>query len=283
MPNFKRNEKNRQLMNKFSLSILLIFIINISNGQECQIPNLLDKEIFEASNNEKFVEEDFYRINNLLFEYEAKDSLKNLNKCSSYFKNIEKLFNSETTEKRVLAYRLIGVANDSTFNNELIHRINSNESSLLKTWSTTALMANNCGKASDDLFVLFSSFPKGLPVDILINMYIKYDTNAVKKTCWKFIDSENKNQQILAIQCLANFEKDEKLQAKLIEFLNSWDNNSKGWVISSISMQKMENLKPILEKYSEVEDLKDVIIRALENSPTKTDNKFAKQLEKKKN
>ena len=82
-----------------------------------------------------------------------------------------------------------------------------------------------------------------MPVDILINMYIKYDTNAVKKTCWKFIDSDNKNQQILAIQCLANFEKDEKLQAKLIEFLNSWDNNSKGWVISSISMQKMENLK----------------------------------------
>ena len=144
-------------------------------------------------------------------------------------------------------------------------------------------MANNCGKASDDLFVLFSSFPKGLPVDILINMYIKYDTNAVKKTCWKFIDSENRNQQIMAIQCLANFEKDEKLQAKLIEFLNSWDNNSKGWVISSISMQKMENLKPILEKYSEVENLKNVIIGALENSPTKTDKKFAKQLEKKKN
>ena len=76
---------------------------------------------------------------------------------------------------------------------------------------------------------------------------------------------------------------DEKLQAKLIEFLNSWDNNSKGWVISSISMQKMENLKPILEKYSEVENLKNVIIGALENSPTKTDKKFAKQLEKKKN
>jgi hypothetical protein len=270
-------------MNKFLLSILLILIINISNAQVCQIPNLLNKEIIEASNNEKFVEDDFYRINTLLFEYEAIDSLINLNKCTSYSKNIEQLFNSETKEKRALAYRLISVANDSTFNNELINRINSKESSLLKTWSTTALMANNCGKASDDLFVLFSSFPEGLPVDILINMYIQYDTNAVKKTCWKFIDSESKNHQILAIQCLANFEKDYKLQSKLIEFLNSWDDNSKGWVISSISMQKMENLKPILEKYSEVEILKEVIIRALENSPTKTDNKFAKQLDKRKN
>jgi hypothetical protein len=269
-------------MNKFSISILLILLFNVSHGQECQIPNLLDREIFEAANDDHFLEEDFYRINNLLFEYDAKDSLKNLNTCSSYSKNIEKLFYSETSEKRVLAYRLIGVAKDSSFNNELINRINSNESSLLKTWSTTALMANNCGKASDELFVLFSSFPIGLPVDILISMYIKYDTNSVKKTCWKFIDSENKNQQILAIQCLANFEKDEKLQVKLIEFLNTWDNNYKGWVISAISMQKMENLKPILEKYRKEEDLKDVILRALENSPTKTDNKFAKKLENEK-
>ncbi len=208
-------------MKNFSLSILMILTINFSNTQECQIPKLLDSEIIESSNNEKFVEKDFYRINNLLFEYQVKDSLKSLKKCNSYSKNIENLFNSETTEKRVLAYRLIGIAKDSTFNSELINRINSKESSLLKTWSTTALMENNCTKASDDLFKLFSSFPEGLPVDILINMFIKYNPNAVKKTCWKFIDSEIKNQQILAIQCLASYEKNEKLQAKLIDFLNT--------------------------------------------------------------
>lgn len=270
-------------MKNILLSILLILIINIANGQECQIPKLLDKEIIESSTNKKFVQKDFYRINSLLFEYEAKDSLKSLKRCTTYSKNIENFFNSERTEKRVFAYRLIGVAKDSTFNNELINRINSKESSLLKTWSTTALMENNCSKASDDLFKLFSSFPEGLPVDILINMFIKYDTNAVKKTCWKFIDSKIKDQQILAIQCLASYEKDEKLQAKLIDFLNTWDNTSRGWVIASISMQKMENLKPLLEKYSETANLKNVIIRALENSPTENDKKFAQQLERKKN
>lgn len=270
-------------MKKFIIITICNLIFTIVYGQDCQIPILLDKEIIEATTNEKFVEEDFYRVNNLLFEYQVKDSSKTLKNCHSYFSNIEKLFNSQTPEKRALAYRLIGVAKDSNFNNELISRINSDESSLLKTWSTTALMENNYGKASDDLFFLFSSFPKGLPVDILINMYIKYDKTAVKKTCWKFIDSEIRNQQILAIQCLASFEKDEKLQVKLIEFLDTWDNNSKGWVISSISLQKMENLKPMLEKYYEIDNLKNVIIQALENSPTKSDKKFGKQLEKKKN
>jgi hypothetical protein len=283
MPNFRKTEKKRTSMKNLIYSFLMIFTLNLVNGQVCQIPKLLDSEIIKASENEKFTEKDFYRVNNLLFEYEAKDSLNTLIVCSSYSQNIATLFNSGNDKKRVLAYRLIGVAQDSLFNDELINRITSNESSLLKTWSSTALMANGYSKASNDLFILFSSYPEGLPVDILINMFIQYDKIAVKKTCWEFIDSENKNQQIMAIQCLANFEKDEKLQEKLLKFLNNWDNDSKGWVISSISMQKMENLKPILERYVEIGNLKGVIIRALENSPTKTDNKFAKELEKKKN
>lgn len=280
MPNFMK----RRIQIKSYLSILVfILTFNIATGQNCQISKKLNEQILEASNNENFSEKDFYEINNLLFELEAKDSLKNLKECSSYSENISKLFNSNSEEKRVLSYRLIGVSQDNTFNDELINRINSNESSLLKTWSTTALMANKCSKASDDLFLLFSSFPKGLPVDILINMYISYDTVSVKQTCWKYINSKDRNQQIMSIQCLASFEKDEKLQAILLKFLETWDNESKGWVVSSISMQKMENLKPILEKYLVLENLENVIIRALENSPTKSDNRFAKQLENKKN
>jgi hypothetical protein len=144
-------------------------------------------------------------------------------------------------------------------------------------------MENGVSKASDDLFKLFSSYPKGLPVDILINMYIKYDTSAVKKTCWNFIDSEVKNEQIMAIQCLSNLGQDKELQSKLKKFLDEWDDESKGWIISSMSLQKMENLKPILSEYASIDHLKGVIIRALENSPTESDNEYAKELKKEKN
>ena len=265
---------------------IIILLLTLSscktNGQNCDVPNDLIEEIKKAPDNKEFSEDDFYRINNLLFDYEFKDSLKTLYECPVYKGSIDELFNSENEEKRVLAYRLIGTVKDSSFNEELINRINSDEPSLLKTWSSTALMENGVSKASDDLFRLLSSYPKGLPVDILINIYIKYDTNAVKNTCWKFIDSEIRNEQIMAIQCLANFEQDKKLQSKLKKFLDEWDDESKGWVISSMSLQKMENLKPILTEYVNIDHLKGVIIRALENSPTQSDNEYAEELKKEK-
>jgi hypothetical protein len=263
--------------------IISFFSCNSSNGQKCSIPKTLNNEIEQAATKKDLNEDDFYRINNMLFEYEFKDSVSTLKKCNCYTKNIANLFNSNDSEKRVIAYRLIGTAQDTTFNDELRERIKSDESSLLKTWSSTALMANRCSSASDELFKLFSSYPKGLPVDILINMYIKYDTIAVKKTCWKFINSDHRNEQVMSIQCLANLGQDKELQKLLIQFLEEWDLDSKGWVISSMGIQKMENLKPLLEKYTNTEDLKGVVIRALKNSPTNADNDFAKQLEENKN
>jgi hypothetical protein len=243
----------------------------------------LRKGNFTSCNKKDLNEDDFYRINNMLFDYEFKDSVSTLKNCECYSQNIASLFNSSDPEKRVIAYRLIGTAQDSTFNDKLIEKIKSDESSLLKTWSSTALIANKSSIASDELFKLFSSYPKGFPIDILISMYIQYDTVAVKKTCWKYINSKIRNEQIISIQCLASLGQDEILQKRLVEFLDSWETESKGWVISAISIQRMGELKPLLKKYSDNNDLKGVIIRALENSPTKTDNEFAKGLKEKKN
>ena len=261
------------------LTVLVVLIFhNYIIGQECGIPQSLKKEIENVINNNNFSEKDFHTINQILFKYDY-DSLSLLMKCSLYNENIVQLFNSDKSAKRVVAYRLIGVARDTRFNDELIKRIRSDESDFLKTWSSTALMENRCSAASDDLFKLFSSYPTSIPIDILINIYVKYDPVAVKKTCWKFIDSKERNEQILSIQCLANFESNKKLQKRLFEFLETWDIKSKGWVISSMSMQKMGHLKPVLEKYSTNEDLKRIIIAVLKNSPTKEDNEFAMKLD----
>ncbi len=267
-----------------TLSIICTLIsCNSSSGQKCSIPEPLKNEINLSITKDDLNEEDFYRINNMLFDYEFKHSLSTLKNCECYSNNITTLFNSSDPEKRVLAYRLIGAAQDATFNDKLIEKIKSDETSLLKTWSSTALMTNKASNASEELFKLFSSYPVGLPVDILTNMYIQYDTVAVEKTCRKYVNSEKRNEQVLAIQCLASLGQDETLQKQLVGFLETWDVESKGWVISSMEIQKMCNLKPMLEKYAKTEDLKEVVIRALENSPTKSDNEFAKQLENTKN
>lgn len=248
--------------------------------KSCKVPSQLLNEISKIAHQEKATIKEFSGINNLLFELEAVDSLNDFSYCNDYITNIAVLFNSPDSNKRALGYRLIGLARDTSFNTELIKRINSDENSLLKTWCSTALMENKAPNSAEPLFKLLTSPPDGLPVSLLINKYITYDVESVKKTSWKFIDSPNRTEQIFAIQILSYFEKNEKLQAKLIEFLSSWEMESKGWVISAIAQQKMANLKPTLEQYLTNEDLKDVIILALENSPTKSDNEFAKELNK---
>ncbi|RZJ67082.1 MAG: hypothetical protein EOO50_07410 [Flavobacterium sp.] len=268
-------------MTRFSFFISILAFQNNLIGQECKIPPTLETELAYVSTTASFGEKDFYRINTLLFELQA-DSLKTLPYCPSYSDNIRRLFDSENPNKRVLAYRLIGSAKDPAFNVELRNRLKSDENSLLKTWSAIAVLENDCASASDDIFRLLSAPPEGLPGDVLINMYARCDQDAVKKTCWKFVDSPVRSEQIIAIQCLSTFGTDKELQAKLMEFLNTWEGDYKGWVIAAMAMQHMGNLSPFLKKYAEVENLRDVVIRALLHSPTKADVALAKQLEKEK-
>lgn len=146
-------------MNKL-LTLLILFSLFTCYkliGQNCTIPEQLRNEIEQVAIKIDVNEDDFYHVNNLLFEYEFENSLSTLINCDCYRQNIMTLFNSNDEEKWVIAYRLIGVAKDSTFNDKLIEKIKSDESSLLKTWNCTALMANKSSKASDELFKLFSS------------------------------------------------------------------------------------------------------------------------------
>ena len=268
---------------KLQYLLLILFLLYACSQREtksCEVPLKLLNEISKITDQEKVTEEEFHRINNLLYELDAVDSLKGLGYCKDYISNIPVLFNSLNSNKRALGYRLVGLARDTGFNAELINRLHSNENSLLKTWSSIAIMENKAPNSAESLFTLLASPPDGLPVSLLINMYITYDVESVKKTSWKFFDSQNRNEQILSIQILSNFEKDKNLQTKLIDFLSSWEMESKGWVISAMAQQKMVDLKPKLEQYLTNEDLKEVIIMALENSPTKTDNEFAKELNK---
>ncbi len=264
------------------LRIFLVYFLLAScsgwNEKECNIPDQLKNEITAAVKNQTLSEQDFLRINNIINECEVKESLNNLRNCIDYKNSILVLLKAEDNGKRTLAYRLIGSAADDSYNPVLISRLNIEESSLCKTWNATALMSVKAPESSTPLFKLFSSDNKDLPLRILLGIYLKYDPPNVKKTAWKFVDSENRREQILAIQCLSSYEENKKLQVKLKEFLSSWDLQSKGWVISSMSQQNMGKLRPLLEQYANVGDLKEVIILALKNSPTDSDKEYAKQL-----
>lgn len=268
---------------KFFLSSIIFFQICIFthiDAQECKAPKEITKELQKILNKKEVNEEDFYEINTALFSYNQSE-LSKIRDCQIYKSSIDSLFNSKNEYKRVIAYRLIGASNDIRFNDKLMERINSNEPSLLNVWSSMALMENKVENASDDLFVVITTkVEDSEAMQILAQIFTKYSPQSVKKTCWKYIESNNKTQQIFAIQILSSMETDDKLQEKLIEFLNEWNMENKGWIIASMGMQKMKNLKPILSKYVTNEDLRSTIINALENSPSESDKEFAKELQK---
>ena len=269
-------------MNK--LLLFLVISLNFSCNSYSQetgiIPEPLKLEFKKAIESMDYSENDFYVINNLLFDYEFKDSLRGLKDFSFYKKGIEKLFNSENVYKKTTAYRLIGICQDTSFNTEMITRLNSDEESIAKQWNATALMSNRALRSSEPIFNLFLN-DKGIALNILINMYVKYDTRNVKKTARNHLNDTNREAQILAVQCLASYGQDEELILKLREFVKIWDLDSKGWAILALSMQKAGKLKGLLEPFLVNEGLINVITRALENSPTEEDRDFAKRIENK--
>jgi hypothetical protein len=269
-------------MNKLFLLAILPLVISCNSHSQttCTIPEPLKLEFTKAVESIDYSEDDFYEINNLLFDYEFKDSLRGLKDCNFYKNGIKKLFDSENIYKKTTAYRLIGTCQDTTFNEEMINRLNSDEESIAKQWNATALMSNRANESAEPIFNLFLN-DKGIALNILINMYVKYDTLNVKRTAKNHLNDTNREAQILAIQCLGSYGQNEELILKLREFVQVWDLDSKGWAISALSMQKAGDLKDLLEPFMVNEGLINVITRALENSPTEEDRDFAKEIEKK--
>ena len=242
-------------------------------GKVCNV----SRDIINALSHQQLTKDDFFELEDQLTAIQVLNNA-DLGGCLTYKKHIESLVHSKHEFDRLCAYRFIGVAKDATFNALLQERLNSNESVLLKTWTASALMENRCDEASDEIFKFLSSGSPGIPVNIFINQYIELSQAAVLKTCWTFIDSENKSEQIMALQCLAHLKPDTKLQAKLKGMLKEWDPPYKGWVISAMMLQKMGNLKPLLSEYLHIERLKGFIINVLEKSPTEADRLYAEEL-----
>ncbi|CAM1361391.1 conserved hypothetical protein [Tenacibaculum litopenaei] len=275
---------------KRALLIITISVITSCNKKiqnTCKIPNSLKNKITDVLNNKIDSEEGFYDINNYLFAKEAEkkyhktDSLKNIKSCDLYAKSLESFFQSENVYKRALSYRLIGFMKDSLYNNKLIKRLSEGEKTILKQWNIIALMDNKVPNTSDLIFEQFVN-DTSLPIQILGGIFVKYDDVAVKQTCWKNIDSKNKKAQILSIQFLASYGRDEKLLQKIREFTVKWEEDYQGYLLSALSMQNEGNIKELVVPYENTKNdrLRNQIISTLENSPTSEDQLYAEKLKK---
>lgn len=272
------------------LPIITALIITSCNNKAqniCDIPNSLKSKITNVLEDKTDSEEGFYDINNYLFTKEAEknygeiDSLKNIKNCDFYNKSLKNLFNSKDTHKRAISYRLIGYIRDSSYNEKLTERLSKDKETILKQWNIIALMNNKVPNTSDKIFEQFIN-DDNLPIQILGGIYTKYDMLSVKETCWKNIDSENIKAQIMSIQFLASYGRNNKLTKKIREFTLKWEENYQGYLLSALSMQNEGNIKELVLQHENTknERLRSQIINTLENSPTTEDRLFADKLKK---
>jgi hypothetical protein len=269
------------------VTALIITSCNSKAQNICDIPNSLKNKVTNVLEDITDSDEGFYEINNYLFTKEAEknynkiDSLKNMKNCDFYNKSLTKLFNSKDVHKRAISYRLIGYVKDSSYNEKLIERLSKDKETILKQWNIIALMNNKAPNTSDKIFEQFLN-DDNLPVQILGGIYSKYDILAVKETCWKNIDSENKKAQIMSIQFLASYGRNERLTKIIRKFTRKWEENYQGYLLSALSMQNEGNIKELVLQYENTknERLRNQIINTLENSSTTEDRLFAEKLKK---
>lgn len=268
----------------FTVLMVILLITSCSTKHvECCLPQTFKNMISEVIESKENTEKSFYEINDYLFEKEADalwgetDSFANMKSCEFYKNSVKKLFISNDIHKRVISYRLIGHAKDSNYNEELIARLEKEPETILKQWNIVALINNKAPNTTDLIFKQFIE-SEDLPIQILSGMYVQYDTLGVKETCWKNIENEDRNAQIMAVQFLASYGRDEDLTRKLRSFIQTWEEEYKGWVLTALTMQKEGNIKELVLPFANTENvrLKTQIIKTLENSPTEEDRAYAK-------
>jgi hypothetical protein len=244
---------------------------------------------FRKSTQSNFTEEEFNKVfsdySELTFPQTAQNAelaaeiiypLKAFKTKKIYKENISQLLSSSNVYHRMLAYTVVGASNDTTYSKLLRERIKTEESEEGLNWSAMALL-NMRDKHTTQLFdflVKHENFGDAH----LIPMYLQLDKDSLIYTCRNKIGEENAKSKVLALQVLAHVDQDQSTDSLIVQAVNTWDKEIKGYAIVALQMRKTGNLKPILEPFIHEEKLRRVILQTLEKSPTKSDSLFAAKI-----
>ena len=259
------------------LFISLFFLPNVGLSQSCSIPKELKEKLVTINRTDTIDERIINETLDDLYSYSFADKQINLIKCDIYKKMDSVFFNSSRASRRLLAYRLIYIAGDNSFNARIKDRLISSESELNQSWCAEILMKSNEKMFSSDVFTFLASLDEGSLKNGLVNNFSNEKNTEFETTCWNNINSSEVERQIIAIRCLSNYQNNNLLQDVILRKFKSWNDENKKWLFFAMSNQNMY-LKPTAKKYRKNEHLRKVIIKALEISSYEKDRKYADKL-----
>ncbi|MBO4319237.1 MAG: hypothetical protein J5857_02085 [Treponema sp.] len=286
-------------MKKFILAIIIAFVSITLFGQSIED---FEKDFINAAKND-FTETDLDEMvqaysdflqpfievteitENLKDEQIYEYPLSKFKESASYKNNIEKLFNSQNDNQRLLSYLVIAGAGDKKFEKKLLGRIKTEESMDNIIWAGITLMCLKTKHTTElfDFLVEYENFGDSH----MLPLYIQLDKSSLQKTAYNRINSENVRAKILAAQILSITGKNKKTEKLLMDAVKNWDYDIKGYAIYSIKELRIGNLKNTFIPLLENPLTRSIAIEALANSPTKEDvdylNDYLKQCEENEN
>jgi HEAT repeat protein len=193
-----------------------------------------------------------------------------------YKKNINKLFDSDNSYQRILAYLVIAGSGDKSFEEGLLKKIEKETNKGNLIWSGMALLYLNTEHTTllFDFLVKNESFGDAH----MLPLYFKLNSDSLQSTAYQRIQSENIKAKILAAQILSATGKNEKTEKLLLEAVKTWDYNIKGYAIYSVKVLKIGNLLESFQPLLDSTQTRPIAIEALANSPTKEDVEYLKKL-----
>lgn len=259
------------------LFISLFFLPNTGLTQSCSLPKELKEKLVTFNRTDTTDERVINETLDDLYSFNFADKRINLIKCDIYKRVDSVFFNSPIASMRLLAYRLIYIAGDTSFNARIKDRLIFSESELNQSWCAEILMKSNEKIYSSDVFTFLASLEEGSLKNGLVNNFSNEKYTEFETTCWNNINSSEVERQIIAIRCLSHYQHNKLLQDVILRKFKSWNDENKKWLFSAMIKQNMY-LKPTAKKYRENKHLRKVIIRALEMSSHEKDNKYADKL-----
>jgi hypothetical protein len=261
--------------------VLLITSSSISLAQSCNLSDNLETQIKSIASSDTIITEEYFKVTSELYLYSYNDKELNLSDCEIYKNVNNELFHSKDSLDRLLAYRLIYIAGDISYYEELQLRLTSSSFTLNKTWIANTLIRTNQREYAASIFDYLVSCENKYFTNSLVTNFSVEEHTVFRSICWENIDSDDIERQIIAVRCLAQFEEDPDLQNIITMKLNEWDDEDKKWLIQAMLFQEMF-LKPYLIKYRNHPVFGHVVLRALKASKHKEDNAYAKAIENEK-
>ena len=193
-----------------------------------------------------------------------------------YINNINKLFESENKNKRILSYVVIAATNDKSFEKQLLKKIKIETDKGCLIWSGMALLYLQTNHTTElfDFLVKNENFGDAH----MVPLFITLNKDSLRKTAYKRINNKNIKAKILAVQILAYTDLNSKTNKVIKTAIKEWDYNLKGYAIYSAKFLKLGNLLTVLKPLLDSSQTRSIALEALANSSSYEDRNYILKL-----